>query len=99
MAKRNGRVSARGAVGLRINSSWWTPSAISRSNLSSATGMYRTIVYVGWCLWTILISLGFFLNSPRSGKKGFDFLISEWFSNMSDAIQSYMASGIWLRIV
>ena len=48
------RAFAHGAMGRRINPSWWTHLAISRSSQCSTTGVTNTVVCailsVGWCI-------------------------------------------------
>ena len=48
------RVSANDVMGRRINLSWWTHGAISRSSQCCMTGvtktMIGTILSVGWCI-------------------------------------------------
>ena len=45
---------AHGAMGRRIDSSWWTHRAISRSSQCSTTGVAKAVVCViqsvGWCI-------------------------------------------------
>ena len=48
------RALAHGAMGRRIDPSWWTHRAISRSSQCTTTGltkaMVRAILSVGWCI-------------------------------------------------
>ena len=45
------RAFAHGAMGHRIDPSWWTHRAISRSNQCSMTGVRDRPWYVLSCLW------------------------------------------------
>ena len=48
------RAFAHGAMGRRIDPSWWTHEAISRSSQCSTTGVTKAmacaILSVGWCI-------------------------------------------------
>ena len=48
------RAFAHGAMGCRIDPSWWTHGAISRSSKCSMTGVTKAVVCVilsvGWCI-------------------------------------------------
>ena len=48
------RAFAHGAMGRRIDPSWWTHLAISRSSQLHTTGVTKTVVCdilsVGWCI-------------------------------------------------
>ena len=50
----SGRVFAHGAMGNRIDFSWWTHLAISRSSQCSTTSVTKTVVCVilsvSWCI-------------------------------------------------
>ena len=69
------RAFAHGAIGRRIDPSWWTHWAISRSSQCSTTGVTKAVVCVIIHI-KILLLIG--KRSP-CGDSGFPLLLSEWF--------------------
>ena len=60
---------AHGAMGRRIDPSWWTDWAISRSSQCSTTGVTKAVV----CVILLLIE-----KSSLYGGSGFHLSLSEW---------------------
>ena len=66
------RVFAHGAMGRRIDPSWWTHSALSRSSQCSTTGV-SCLCDGAYNLFLLLIG-----KSSPCGASGFPLLLSEW---------------------
>ena len=76
------RVFAYGAMGRRIDSSWWTYLAIYRSSQCSTTGVTKTVLCAIMSVGMVhrkepLLLIG--KSSPCSGGSWFPLSLSEWF--------------------
>ena len=74
------RAFAHGAMGRRIDPSWWTHWAISRSSQCPMTGVTKDMVCAILCgMMHIKEALLLIGKSSLCGSSGFPLSLSEWF--------------------